>query len=73
MALPAAAAGAVVVRVRASGGAGRAANLAQALAAGAAAVLAASIFHQGTYTVGGVMEELAAAGFPVRPWTRWAA
>lgn len=71
--LIAAAARAVEVPVIASGGAGRAAHLAQALAAGAAAVLAASIFHQGTYTVGGVKEELAAAGFPVRPWTRRAA
>jgi imidazole glycerol-phosphate synthase subunit HisF len=64
--LIAAAARAVVVPVIASGGAGRVEHLAQALAAGAAAVLAASIFHQGTHTVGGVKEALAAAGFPMR-------
>lgn len=54
------------VPVIASGGAGTAGHLAEALGAGAAAVLAASIFHQGTYTVGEVKRELAAAGFPVR-------
>jgi cyclase len=57
---------AVPVPVIASGGAGEAAHLVKALAAGAAAVLAASIFHQGTYTVGDVKREIAAAGFPVR-------
>ncbi len=56
----------VPVPVIASGGAGAPEHLAQALAAGAAAVLAASIFHQGTYTVGEVKRELAKAGFPVR-------
>ncbi len=59
-------AGSVPVPVIASGGAGRPEHLAQALAAGAAAVLAASIFHQGTYTVGEVKKMLAEAGFPVR-------
>ena len=44
------------VPVIASGGAGSPEHLAEALAAGAAAVLAASIFHQGTHTVGGVKE-----------------
>ncbi len=58
---------AVEVPVIASGGAGTPEHLAQALAAGAAAVLAASIFHQGTYTVGEVKKELAKAGFEVRP------
>jgi cyclase len=58
---------AVPVPVIASGGAGEPAHLAEALEAGAAAVLAASIFHQGTWTVGGVKAELAARGFPVRP------
>jgi cyclase len=57
---------AVPVPVIASGGAGEAEHLAQALAAGAAAVLAASIFHEGRYTVGEVKRALAAAGFPVR-------
>jgi cyclase len=53
--------------VIASGGAGKPAHLAAALATGAAAVLAASIFHDGMFTVGEVKEHLAAAGFPVRP------
>jgi imidazole glycerol-phosphate synthase subunit HisF len=57
---------AVPVPVIASGGAGEAGHLAQALAAGAAAVLAASIFHEGTYTVGDVKRVIAKAGFPVR-------
>ena len=64
--LLAAAVKAVPVPVIASGGAGEPEHLAHALAAGAAAVLAASIFHQGTYTVGDVKRTLAAAGFPVR-------
>ena len=59
-------AGAVTVPVIASGGAGKADHLVQALAAGAAAVLAASIFHEGTYTVGEVKRVIAEAGFPVR-------
>jgi len=66
LALVAAAAAAVPVPLIASGGAGSAAHLAAALAAGAAAVLAASIFHQGTHTVGEVKRALAAAGFPMR-------
>lgn len=57
---------AVPVPVIASGGAGRPEHLAAALQAGAAAVLAASIFHQGTCTVGEVKRALAEAGFPVR-------
>jgi cyclase len=61
------AADAVPVPVIASGGAGEPGHLTAALAAGAAAVLAASIFHQGTYTVGDVKRVLAGAGFPVRP------
>ncbi len=56
----------VSVPLIASGGAGRPEHLAAALAAGADAVLAASIFHQGTYTVGEVKGHLAAAGFPMR-------
>ncbi|HKV12484.1 MAG TPA: imidazole glycerol phosphate synthase subunit HisF [Thermoanaerobaculia bacterium] len=57
---------AVPVPVIASGGAGTPGHLAAALEAGAAAVLAASIFHQGTYTVGEVKRVLAEAGFPIR-------
>ncbi|MEA2601919.1 MAG: imidazole glycerol-phosphate synthase subunit HisF [Acidobacteriota bacterium] len=64
--LLAAVAGAVPVPVIASGGAGSPEHLVQALAAGAAAVLAASIFHQGTWTVGDVKRIIAGAGFPVR-------
>lgn len=56
----------VGVPVIASGGAGTVEHLAQGLAAGAAAVLAASIFHQGTYTVGQVKRALSEAGFPIR-------
>ena len=61
---------AVPVPVIASGGAGEPGHLAEALGAGAAAVLAASIFHQGTYTVGDVKQVLAGAGFPVREESR---
>lgn len=60
-------AAAVPVPVIASGGAGGPEHLVAALAAGAAAVLAASIFHQGTWTVGDVKLAMAEAGFPVRP------
>ncbi len=67
--LLAAAAAVCPVPLIASGGAGEPAHLAAALAAGAAAVLAASIFHQGTHTVGEVKRALAAAGFPVREAT----
>ncbi len=58
--------GRVEVPVIASGGAGRLEHLADALRAGAAAVLAASIFHHGTHTVGEVKAYLAAQGFPMR-------
>lgn len=64
--LLAAACAAVPVPVIASGGAGTPEHLAEALAAGAAAVLAASIFHQGTYTVGEIKHHLAVTGYPVR-------
>ncbi len=57
---------AVGVPVIASGGAGRPEHLAEALAAGSAAVLAASIFHESTYTVGEVKRYLAERGFPMR-------
>lgn len=55
------------VPVIASGGAGSVQHLIEGLEAGAAAVLAASIFHQETYTVETVKEAIAAAGFPIRP------
>jgi cyclase len=65
--LIAAVARAVPVPVIASGGAGHPDHLVAAARAGAAAVLAASIFHRGTWTVGDVKAALAAAGFAVRP------
>src|SRR6266487_3629506 len=59
---------AVTVPVVASGGAGRLEHLADVLLAGKAdAVLAASIFHFGEYTVGDVKRFLAGKGIPVRP------
>jgi cyclase len=58
---------AVPVPVIASGGAGEPAHLADALSAGASAVLAASIFHEKSYTVGQVKDEIARRGFRVRP------
>jgi cyclase len=56
----------VTVPVVASGGAGTVEHLAEALAAGASAVLAASIFHESTYTPDQVKHELARRGFPMR-------
>ncbi|WP_322819533.1 imidazole glycerol phosphate synthase subunit HisF [Tepidiforma sp.] len=59
---------AVTVPVIASGGAGGPEHMAAALTQGHAdAVLAASIFHFGTYTIRQVKEYLAARGIPVRP------
>jgi len=58
--------GSTSVPVIASGGAGTPEHLADALAAGSAAVLAASIFHEGTYTVGEVKRFLAGRGFAMR-------
>lgn len=66
LALVAEAARRVAVPVIASGGAGNVEHLAEALAAGAAAVLAASVFHQGDLTVNEVKRQLAARGFPMR-------
>ncbi len=57
---------AVDVPVIASGGAGRAGDFAPAVAAGADAVLAASVFHFGEIRIGAVKEALRAAGHPVR-------
>ncbi|MGC8742399.1 MAG: imidazole glycerol phosphate synthase subunit HisF [Verrucomicrobiia bacterium] len=58
---------AVNVPVVASGGAGKLEHLAEVLIKGKAdAVLAASIFHFGEYTVGQVKEYLAKCGIPVR-------
>ena len=57
---------AVTVPVIASGGAGALRDFAPAVAAGADAVLAASVFHFGELTVGAVKGELRAAGVTVR-------
>ncbi len=54
------------VPVIASGGAGAAEDFAPAVAAGADAVLAASVFHNGELTVGDVKRELMASGITVR-------
>jgi cyclase len=56
----------VGVPVIASGGAGELDHLVAALEAGADAVLCASIFHYGHYTVADVKQHLAAAGIAVR-------
>lgn len=56
----------VAVPVIASGGAGAAAHFPPAVAAGADAVLAASIFHFGEVGIGEVKDALAGAGYPVR-------
>jgi cyclase len=61
-------AGAVDIPVIASGGAGTLESLLEVLQQGNAdAVLAASIFHYGTYTIAQTKEFLAARGIPIRP------
>jgi cyclase len=57
---------AVRVPVIASGGAGELEHLTEALRAGADAVLCASIFHYGRFTIAEAKAHLAAAGIPVR-------
>jgi cyclase len=59
-------ASAVQIPVIASGGAANAAHMVTVLRAGADAVLAASIFHDGEYTVAQIKAELATAGLEVR-------
>ena len=56
----------VRIPVIASGGAGKVADFAPAVEAGAGAVLAASVFHFGDMTIGDVKAALSAAGYPVR-------
>jgi cyclase len=56
----------VSVPLIASGGAGRVADFAPAVDAGANAVLAASVFHFGDLTIGQVKDALRAHGLPVR-------
>lgn len=68
--LTAAVSDAAEIPVIASGGAGNIDHMAEVLDQGKAdAVLAASIFHFGEYTVGDVKEQLAAKGIPIRPGT----
>ncbi len=50
----------------ASGGAGALSHFCDAVGAGADALLAASVFHFGEFTVADVKRELSAAGYPVR-------
>lgn len=54
----------------ASGGAGKASDFIGAAAAGADAILAASIFHEGSATISDAKRELALAGFEVRSVVR---
>jgi cyclase len=56
----------VSVPLIASGGAGRVSDFVPAVQAGADAVLAASVFHFGTLSIGEVKAEISAAGYPVR-------
>ncbi|MUL40800.1 imidazole glycerol phosphate synthase subunit HisF [Streptomonospora sp. PA3] len=56
----------VEIPVIASGGAGKVEHFPPAVAAGADAVLAASVFHFGEFTVADVKAELRACGHPVR-------
>ena len=56
----------VDVPVIASGGAGKAEDFAPAVAAGADAVLAASVFHFGALRIADVKQALSTAGHPVR-------
>ena len=60
-------ANAVDVPVIASGGAGHPQDLIDGLTVGADAVLCASIFHYGSYTIPEVKQAIAAAGIPMRP------
>jgi imidazole glycerol-phosphate synthase subunit HisF len=64
--LTGAVAAAVGVPVIASGGAGEPVHLVDAVRAGADAVLCASIFHYGNYTVAQAKEQMAQAGVAVR-------
>jgi len=66
LALTSAVAGAVGVPVIASGGAGTLEHLVEALAVGADAVLCASIFHYGQFTIAQAKAYLEQAGVPVR-------
>jgi len=56
----------VNIPVIASGGVGTLDHLAEGISAGASAVLAASIFHYGTYSVQEAKQYLASKDIPVR-------
>lgn len=56
----------VTMPIIASGGAGKVEDFPPAIAAGADAVLAASVFHYGKMTIGDVKAELRKAGYTVR-------
>jgi cyclase len=58
--------GAVRVPVVASGGVGTLAHFVEGARAGATGLLAASVFHFGTFTIMQVKQALAGAGLPVR-------
>ena len=58
---------AVRVPVIASGGIGTLQHFVEGARAGATGLLAASVFHFGTLTIGQVKQALADAGLPVRP------
>jgi cyclase len=58
--------GAVRVPVIASGGVGKLSDFADGALAGATGLLAASVFHFGTFTIAQVKTALDAAGLPVR-------
>lgn len=58
---------AVRLPVVASGGAGRLEDFVAGARAGATGLLAASVFHFGTFSIAEVKAALAAAGLPVRP------
>ena len=56
----------VKIPIIASGGAGKVEDFPPAIAAGADAVLAASVFHYGTLTIADVKAELRRSGYTVR-------
>jgi cyclase len=58
--------GAVRLPVVASGGVGTLEHFAEGAQAGATGLLAASVFHFGTFTIGQVKNQLSSAGLPVR-------
>jgi cyclase len=73
LALTRAVADAVPVPVIASGGVGALAHFVDGARAGATGLLAASVFHFGTFTIAAAKAALAAAGLPVRPVAAMAA